>query len=68
MPEHARQYLKIDPQAVVGIILGCRITAAAREVVEAVLNERQEAGMPQVRIYEARKHERKYELVVHRAP
>ena len=63
-PGEAHSYLRFDPQALVGIIFGCRSTAAGRRVIESLLEERDRAGMPRVCLLAAQKHRSKYRLVV----
>jgi hypothetical protein len=60
----AHTYIQFDPKAVVGIIMGCRVTSGGRAIIESLLEERRRAHMPPVRIYKAQKHDSKYQLVV----
>lgn len=62
----AHKYLHFDPQAVVGIILGCRITEKKRMAIEELLKERYHAGLPSVRLYSAQKHDSRYQLMIKR--
>ena len=61
-PGDAHKYLNFNPQAVVGIIFGCRATTLTREVVENLLEERQRAGLPPIKLYTAQKHGSRYTL------
>lgn len=63
-PNNAHTYLRFDPQAVVGVILGCRSTNEVRAVVDTLLEERSRAGIPPVRLLKARKHRSEYRLTV----
>ena len=62
----AHTYMQFDPNAVVGIIMGCRSTPAGRALVESLLEERRRASMPPVPLFGAQKHSSKYRLVVFR--
>jgi DNA-binding phage protein len=63
-PNNAHKYLQFGPDALVGVILGCRATAQHRGTIESLLNERAGLGMPSVRLYIALQHESEYRLVV----
>lgn len=63
-PEEARQYLEFDPQAIVGIIIGCRTTPDGRKAIETLLEERHCAKMPPVKLFLAKEHGSKYQLSV----
>ncbi|MDP2155380.1 MAG: DUF2971 domain-containing protein [Sulfuricella sp.] len=60
----AHKYLEFDPQALVGIILGCRITAETRAIIAKLLEERHCAKMPPIRQYFAQQHKSRYKLSV----
>jgi len=63
-PKEAYTHLKIDPQAVVGVIMGCRVSSEHRKVIEEILEERRETGGPPVRLFTAREHKTKYKLSI----
>lgn len=63
-PGEAHRYLRFDPSALVGIILGCRVTSGGRAAVQALLEERRRAGLSPVRIFAAQKHSSRYQLIV----
>lgn len=65
-PREAHKYLPIDPQAIVGIIMGCRTSSACRKTIEKILEERHCAKMPPVQLFFAQKHGSRYQLSVFR--
>lgn len=65
-PGGAHTYLPVKPSALVGLILGCRATDSSMREVDKMLAERAARGLPDVRVYRAVKHERKYALVIKR--
>lgn len=62
----AGRYLPFAPQALHGIIFGCRAEPKFIETVEGSLRERAAAGHPPIRVYRATTHPREYRLVVTR--
>ncbi len=60
----AHKYLEFDPRALVGIILGCRITTDSRGAIAELLEERRRANMPPIRQYFALQHKSRYKLSV----
>jgi Protein of unknown function (DUF2971) len=62
----AGQYLHLRPEAVTGIVFGCRATDAEHAVVNEVLSMRASRGHPSVGVYDAVKHPSKYRLVIRR--
>jgi hypothetical protein len=60
----ANTYIQLDPNAIVGVVIGCRSTAKELEIIESLMEERRRAHMPPVRIYHAQKHDAKYRLVI----
>jgi hypothetical protein len=60
----AHTYLKFNPEAIIGIIMGCRSTPRGQAIIKSLLEERQRANMPPVRLYFAQKHNSKYRLVI----
>ncbi len=67
MPSEARKYLHIEPDAVVGIIMGCRISDDGRAQIETLLKERDSAKMLPIRLYMAQQHKSKYKLSIVRS-
>lgn len=65
-PDGAGTYLPIKPEAVVGIIFGCRTSDDTITVVRGLLDERTKKGLPPVITYRAEKHESRYALVLRR--
>jgi hypothetical protein len=61
----AARYLSFAPQALRGIIFGCRAEPKFIETVKGFLRERATAGHPALRVYWASTHPREYRLVVH---
>ena len=53
-PEFAKSTIKINPQAVTGVILGCRIDAEAREIIGSLLDERRRSNLPDCVVWEAK--------------
>lgn len=66
IPDEAHKYLKFLPKALTGIILGSRASKETAEVVAALLSERRSAGLPEVTVYKARLHPKRYRLIVER--
>jgi hypothetical protein len=62
----ANTLLQFRPEALVGVILGCRAPVQLRSILEGVLEERKAAGLPAVKIYKAEQHPRAYKLVIKR--
>jgi hypothetical protein len=65
-PDGARTYLAIKPEAVVGLIFGCRASDATINVVRDLLEEREKRGLPRVTTYRAYKHDSRYKLRLRR--
>jgi hypothetical protein len=62
----AGRYLPFAPQALNGLIFGCRAEPQFIDAVEGLLADRATAGLPSVRVYSALTHPTKYQLVVKR--
>ena len=60
----AERYLPFAPQALYGMIFGCRAESPFVNDVNQILAERVLAGHPPVRVYHAQMHPRKYRLVI----
>lgn len=62
----AHTFLSFNPEALTGIIFGCRVEAAAQAAVMQLLNEREQRGGPSVKVYQARKHPSRFKITIHR--
>jgi len=62
IPEQAERHLPFRPEALTGIILGCRAKRDVEETVRDLLSERATRGMPPVHLYFARQNSARYEL------
>ncbi len=60
----AHTYLQFDPRALVGLIIGCRITRNGHAIIQSILDERQRANLPAIRLFFAQKHSSNYRLEV----
>ena len=65
-PGWANKYLPIKPEAVVGIIMGCKSKEDHHKVMEEILDERRHAGLPTVQCYFVKKSTSGYNLSVFR--
>lgn len=63
---NARTYLDLNPEALTGVICGCRIDSALKSKVLKVLRARKKAKLPDVQVYQASKHGAAYKLLVHK--
>lgn len=68
IPGGARRQHPFRPEALTGIILGCRSDEAVVAKLKDLLDERAAAGLPMPRIYQAQVHGSQYRLVVRRKP
>ena len=64
--EQAGRYLSFRPSALSGLILGCRADDRVLALIESVLNRREKAGLPPVKLWRAKQHEREYKIVLRR--
>jgi hypothetical protein len=64
--ETARQYIPFRPEALRGIIIGCRASKEALQKLRELMTERSSVGFPTPLIYRVFKHETKYKLVIKR--
>jgi hypothetical protein len=62
----AHTYFDWRPDALQGIIIGCRASDNTIQKLKQLLSERASAGLPMPRLYRAVQHESKYKLVVKR--
>lgn len=67
LPGEARRTYAFDAEALVGVLLGCRITQDGRETVERLLSERVKAGLPRPRLYQVERCKDRYALRVVRS-
>jgi hypothetical protein len=61
-PDQAGRYLQFHPEALSGIIFGCRASAAVEEATHGLLAERYAKGLPRVRVLRAKQNPTRYEL------
>ena len=66
LPERARQYVRFRPEALKGIIIGCRAKDATVAKLRALIAERSSLGFRMPTLYRAGLHEAKYKLVIKR--
>jgi hypothetical protein len=64
--DNANRYLQLRPDALTGIILGCRIQEPQMQFIDKLLAERRDLGAPPVATYVATQHKTKYRLVIRR--
>ena len=62
--DNANRHLQLRPDALTGVIFGCRIQRARMEFIDALLDERKALGAPPVKTYLATQHKTKYRLVI----
>jgi hypothetical protein len=62
----AGRYLRFRPNALSGVIYGCRAEYGAHEAIERLLRQRREAGLPPIKVFRAQQHSRRYKIVVKR--
>lgn len=60
--EQAGKFLPFRPEALTGIVLGCRAAPDLEVMVRDLLAERQAKGLPNVQIYRAYQHRSRYDL------
>jgi Protein of unknown function (DUF2971) len=66
--DQADRYVQFRPDALCGIIFGCRVDSEGRQLVLELLRQRKAAGMPPVRLFEMVQHPTKYALRARRSP
>jgi hypothetical protein len=64
----AGKYLDLRPEALTGIIIGCRTDWVVRAAVDSLLAERAVRGHPGVRLYYAHMSTTSYELEIRKTP
>lgn len=65
IPEAAHKFHRFRPEALVGIILGCRTSSKAVSSLRRMLDERRSRRLPDIRLYQAHQHTREYKLRIH---
>lgn len=63
-PGLAHSYISFDPQAITGIIIGCRTPKDSFETIKSILDERRKANLSDIAIYFAHKHLSRYKLTI----
>lgn len=63
-PGRARSYISFDPQAITGIIIGCKTTKSGFDTIKQLMVERRNANLPDVAIYFAHQHSTQYRLPI----
>lgn len=62
IPNGAHRHLEFKPEALTGIIVGCRASDETVQSVKQLLQERLARGLPDPKLYRAVQHESKYRL------
>jgi len=65
--DRAGHYIQFRPDALSGIIFGCRVDTRGQQLVLDLLRQRKAAGMPPVRLFEMIQHPTQYVLRVRRS-
>lgn len=60
----ARCCVRVAPEALTGVIFGCKADAEVKRAVGKVLYERRGRGLPAVKLYYARQHEERNEIEI----
>ena len=63
----AGRYIKYRPEALSGLIYGCRAAYGVHETIERLLRQRREVGLPPIKVFRAQQHSRRYKIAVIRA-
>ena len=64
--DNANRYLQLRPDALTGIIFGCRTQKPQMDLIDRLLAERAALGAPAVKTYVVAQHPTKYRLVIRR--
>lgn len=64
--DNADRYIQLRPDALTGIIFGCRTQKPQMDFIDKLLAERQALGAPAVKTYVVAQHPTKYRLVIRR--
>lgn len=67
-PGDAHKHLGFAPAALVGLIIGCRATAEHRGLILGLLEERAQASLPEIKLYDALQHRSEYRLSIISTP
>lgn len=65
-PQGANTSLGFKPEALTGVVFGCKANQNVRDKIEGVLTERKNKNMPPIKIYNAYMHDSKYKIVIKR--
>ena len=60
----ANTYIDFKPEALTGVVFGCKSDISVKEAVKQLLTTRSQKKMPAVNIYNAFMHESKYEVFI----
>ncbi len=63
-PNLAKKYLRFNPEALVGLVLGANISAENEAAVRGLVDERVANGLPTLKIYRAYQSENEYKIRV----
>lgn len=66
LPGQANSHISFAPDALVGILVGCRASPKVKAALGEVMRERESIGLPDFRIYSAEQHPERYQLRVMR--
>ena len=66
IPERGRTYIAFRPEALRAVILGCRGIPEVRAKLAELFAERASLGYSVPTLYQARKHDSRYELLIHK--
>lgn len=62
----ASTYIKFKPEALTGIIFGCRTDEKTRARIEKFLSNRQDKNLPIPKLYQAKQHQSQFKIVIER--
>ena len=62
----ANSYIDFKPEALTGVVFGCKSDNNIKGVINQLLTERKNKNMPSVKIYNAFMHDSKYKIVIKR--
>lgn len=62
--ESGRRYIRFRPDALTGIVFGCKADGDVKRAVAKLLTERRERGFPRVKLYYSRQHEERNEIQI----
>ena len=67
-PDQAGRFLPFRAEALSGIVFGCRAAPDLEQMIRGLLSERRANGLPNVRLYRAEQHSRRYDLRIAKSP